>query len=173
MTCFHTWYDSPLGRLCLYSDGKHLVGVEFEQSRHPGPATRMTTEQRTDAAPFGIARRWLDAYFAGEGQRPADVPIRLLGTPFQQSVWQRIAAIPYGTTITYGALARAVGSAPRAVGGATGRNPLPLVVPCHRVVGADGSLTGFGGGMRRKVWLLEHEGCDMAHLSIPTRGTAL
>lgn len=172
MACFHTWYESPLGRLCLYSDGTSLMGVEFEQSRHPGPATRMKAERRDDATPFGATRRWLDAYFAGE-RPPSDIPIRLLGTPFQRRVWRCIASIPYGTTMTYGEVARVVGSAPRAVGRATGRNPLPLIVPCHRVVGAKGSLTGFGGGMRRKVWLLEHEGCDMARLSIPTRGTAL
>ena len=172
MRCFHTWYDSPLGRLCLYSDGTSLMGVEFEQSRHPGPATHMATERRADAMPFGIACRWLDAYFAGERPRPADIPMRLLGTPFQQRVWQRIASIPYGVTMTYGELARSVGSAPRAVGGATGRNPLPLIVPCHRVVGTNGNLTGFGGGMRRKVWLLEHEGCDMTRFSIPAQGTA-
>lgn len=173
MACFHTWYDSPLGRLCLYSDGASLIGVEFEQSRHPGPATRMATERRADAPPFGSTRRWLDAYFAGEQPRPADMPVRLLGTPFQRRVWRRIASIPYGTTVTYGEIARAVGSAPRAVGGATGRNPLPLVIPCHRVVGADGSLVGFGGGMRRKAWLLGHEGCTMTRLSVPARGPAL
>jgi methylated-DNA-[protein]-cysteine S-methyltransferase len=108
---------------------------------------------------LAAARAQLDAYFAGE-ITSFDLPLSPRGTPFQQRVWAALRDIPFGETTSYGELARRIGDpkAVRAVGAANGRNPLPLVVPCHRVIGADGSLVGFGGGMDRKRWLLQHEG---------------
>jgi len=112
----------------------------------------------TDDAWFKDVAAQLDAYFAGE-LSTFDLEMNLLGTPFQQRVWSQLCDIPYGETISYGELARRVGNAnaSRAVGLANGRNPIALIVPCHRVIGANGSLTGYGGGLERKTWLLEHE----------------
>lgn len=148
--------DSPIGTLTLTAEREVLTGVHMHEQRH-APVLSGTIE-RDDAAlaPF-VAR--LQAYFAGE-LTDFELPIELRGTEFQRRVWASLQEIPYGETISYGELARWVGKpkASRAVGLANGRNPIAIVVPCHRVIGADGSLTGYGGGLERKVWLLEHEG---------------
>lgn len=148
--------DSPIGRLTLTAEGDVLTGVHMHEQRH-APLLSPSIE-RDDAAlaPF-VAQ--LQAYFAGD-LTDFDVPIELYGTEFQRRVWAALREIPYGETISYGELARRVGNpkASRAVGLANGRNPVAIVVPCHRVIGANGSLTGYGGGLERKVWLLEHEG---------------
>lgn len=151
-----TSMDSPIGRLTLTVEGESLTGVHMHEQRH-APVLSSSIE-RDDAAlaPF-VAQ--LQAYFEGN-LTDFDLPIELHGTEFQRRVWAALQEIPYGETISYGELARWVGNpkASRAVGLANGRNPVAIVVPCHRVIGADGSLTGYGGGLERKVWLLEHEG---------------
>ena len=121
-----------------------------------------------------------DRYFAGEKPSPLELPLAPAGTPFQRAVWEQLEQIPYGATTTYGAiaqtLARAMGRpslSPQAVGSAVGRNPISIVIPCHRVVGADSSLTGYAGGLERKKWLLQHEGVDVSRFTLPKRGTAL
>jgi methylated-DNA-[protein]-cysteine S-methyltransferase len=144
--------DSPLGPLQLESDGKHLTAIRFPGKHAAG----------ADSSPDSVlqaARTQLDEYFAGSRQR-FDLPLAARGTPFQESVWQALAAIPWGEVRSYRDIACAIGKpkAVRAVGAANGRNPLPIVVPCHRVIGADGSLTGFGGGLPLKVQLLTLEG---------------
>ena len=106
---------------------------------------------------LAAARRWLDAYFAGERPDVAGLPLAPRGTAFQRRVWSALLAIPYGETRTYGELAAALGSSPRAVGSAVGKNPISVIVPCHRVLGADGSLTGYAGGLDRKRAILELE----------------
>jgi methylated-DNA-[protein]-cysteine S-methyltransferase len=150
-----TSMDSPIGPLTLAARDGLLVGVHMEDERHP--PTGMEQWHRDDAA-FGEVIPQLRAYFAGELQE-FDLPIELNGTPFQKRVWSALCEIPYACTISYGELARRVGNerASRAVGLANGRNPVAIVVPCHRVIGADGSLTGYGGGLERKSWLLTHE----------------
>jgi methylated-DNA-[protein]-cysteine S-methyltransferase len=145
---------SPVGRLLLAGDERALTRVHFQGGRHPFTPP---PEWRRSAAPFAQALRELEEYFAG-ARRTFSVPLAMQGTAYQRSVWQALLAIPYGETISYGELARALGSAPRAVGLANGANPLPIIVPCHRVIGADGSLTGFGGGLPVKRALLELEG---------------
>lgn len=154
-TVFHTRIDSPIGALLLTSDGEALTGVFMEEHRH-GP--RPDDGWRRDGAPFAAAREQLAAYFAGE-RTGFELPLAPSGTAFQRRVWEELRRIPFGETISYAELARRVGDprAVRAVGGANGRNPLSVVVPCHRVIGADGSLTGYGGGIERKRWLLGHE----------------
>ncbi|MDE2248604.1 MAG: methylated-DNA--[protein]-cysteine S-methyltransferase [Xanthomonadaceae bacterium] len=146
---------SPAGRLLLVADREGLREIRFEHERHPRalPAGRV----RASAA-LAFARSQLEEYFAGTRQR-FELPLHPLGTPFQLAVWQELGRIPYGATISYGELARRIGrpAAMRAVGAANGRNPLPIVLPCHRVIGADGSLTGFGGGLPLKQWLLALE----------------
>ena len=151
----HTIVDSPIGALTLVAEDGALVGLHMDRQRHaPDPLTHGAA----DPAVFGELTAQLDAYFAG-GLTEFDVPVRLHGTAFQRRVWERLRDIPYGETISYGELAARVGSpgAARAVGLANGRNPVAIVVPCHRVIGADGSLTGYGGGIDRKRWLLALE----------------
>jgi methylated-DNA-[protein]-cysteine S-methyltransferase len=148
---------SPVGRLRLASDGDALCLIEFEHPRHPHRQGGDWLE-REDAV-LHEARRQLHEYFEGE-RRGFDLPLAPRGTGFQQQVWLALREIPYGATISYAQLATRLGAptATRAVGAANGRNPLPIVVPCHRVIGADGSLTGFGGGLPTKRFLLELEG---------------
>jgi methylated-DNA-[protein]-cysteine S-methyltransferase len=148
-----TLYDSPVGPLTLVSDGAALVALEFDNVNRP-----VLQAPRGEDEVLAAARRQLDAYFAGR-LRSFDLPLAPKGTAFQQRVWKALTRIPYGATRSYGALASAIGApgASRAVGLANGRNPIAIVIPCHRVIGADGSLTGFGGGVERKRFLLELE----------------
>jgi methylated-DNA-[protein]-cysteine S-methyltransferase len=144
---------TPLGELTLVASLRGLRGILWEGQSSPGTEPAHGREDVLDAA-----ARQLEAYFAGELRR-FDLPLDLAGTEFQLAAWRALADIPYGTTISYGEQARRLGRprAVRAVGAANGRNPLPIVLPCHRLVGADGSLVGFGGGLARKRLLLEHE----------------
>ncbi len=152
-----SYVESPIGRLLLTSDGTALTGLYMETSRK----TRVTDGGVEDAsvAPLTEAARQLSEYFAG-ARRDFDLPLRLHGTEFQTRVWRELTEIPYGKTWSYGELAKRLDNpgASRAVGLANGRNPISILVPCHRVIGADGSLTGYGGGVERKRWLLAHEG---------------
>lgn len=150
-----TTIDSPIGPLTLTARDGVLTGVHMHNQRH-APVLPATCEH--DDAPFADAIEQLRAYFAGELTK-FDLTLQMDGTEFQRRVWAGLCEIPYGETMSYGELAAQVGSpgASRAVGLANGRNPIAIVVPCHRVIGADGSLTGYGGGLDRKVWLLEHE----------------
>lgn len=151
----HALVDSPLGPLLLVAAGSAVAGLYMEQHRHaPGASTH---GPRDDGA-LPALRGQLAAYFAGELEE-FDVAVDAPGTPFQQRVWAALQTIPYGQTRSYGELAAHLGqpTASRAVGLANGRNPVSIVVPCHRVVGSSGSLTGYGGGVDRKRWLLDHE----------------
>jgi methylated-DNA-[protein]-cysteine S-methyltransferase len=153
-----TWFDtlsSPIGDLLIAVRDDRLLHVGFAEERHPH--ARQGTWRR-DADRTARARQQLQEYFGGERQ-DFDLDLLPIGTDFQRQVWAELSRIPYAQTISYGELARRIGNAKamRAVGLANGRNPIPIVVPCHRVIGANGSLTGFGGGIERKRWLLEHE----------------
>ncbi|MPY33305.1 methylated-DNA--[protein]-cysteine S-methyltransferase [Streptomyces adustus] len=156
----HTVIDSPYGPLTLVADDGVLSGLYMTEQRHRPPEESFGTH---DATAFGEAEEQLEAYFSGE-LKQFTLELRLSGTPFQQTVWDQLRAIPYGETRTYGELADALGNpkASRAVGLANGKNPVGIIVPCHRVIGASGSLTGYGGGLDRKQRLLDFE-----------RGTAL
>ena len=151
----YAYFDSPVGRLLVAGDagGLRLISFPTERRTKDVPA-----DWRHDESRFADAFRQLDAYFAGRLTR-FDLPLRLAGTAFQNTVWTALRDIPFAETISYGALASRIGrpTASRAVGGANGANPLPIVVPCHRVIGADRSLTGFGGGLDIKRFLLAHE----------------
>jgi methylated-DNA-[protein]-cysteine S-methyltransferase len=144
----YTTYPSPVGDLLLFGDGAALTGLYLRGE----PSGRRADE------PFAAVCEQLDAYFAGELDR-FDVPLAPSGTEFQLRVWEELLRIPFGETISYGELAERIGNprTVRAVGLANGRNPISIIVPCHRVIGADGSLVGYGGGLERKRWLLEHE----------------
>lgn len=151
----HTVIDSPYGPLTLVSTDRVLAGLYMTGQRHRPPEE---TFGEPDAGPFDEAVEQLDAYFAGE-LREFTLPLDLAGTPFQRCVWAELQRIPYGETRTYGELAENLGKpgASRAVGLANGKNPVGIIVPCHRVIGASGSLTGYGGGLDRKQRLLAFE----------------
>jgi methylated-DNA-[protein]-cysteine S-methyltransferase len=151
----YTQTDSPIGELVLAGDGEALSVLHMLDGRHP---VRVGADWRRDDAAFIGARAQLDEYFGG-ARTTFDVPLALDGTPFQLRVWRALLEIPYGETTSYGELARRIESprAVRAVGLANGRNPIAVIVPCHRVIGADGTLTGYGGGLERKRLLLELE----------------
>jgi methylated-DNA-[protein]-cysteine S-methyltransferase len=144
--------ESPIGELLLAADETGLRHILFADGREPA---KPQPDWREDAAPFGETIRQLRAWFAGE-LREFDLPVAPEGSAFHQRVWRELLNIPYGETITYGELARRIGSpnASRAVGRANGANPIPIVIPCHRVIGSNGKLTGYGGGLPRKGFLL-------------------
>lgn len=149
--------ETPIGPLTLVADGGDLVGVYLEVHQHAPDVDRFG--ERVDDDPvLAEAARQLREYFAGD-RHDFDLSLRPQGTDFQQRVWRALLDIPYGRTWSYGELATHIGkpSASRAVGLANGRNPISVVIPCHRVIGADGSMTGYGGGIERKRWLLAHE----------------
>jgi methylated-DNA-[protein]-cysteine S-methyltransferase len=149
---YYSFIDSPLGELLVSSDGKFLTGLSMPNQKR---VSHPNSSWKESDAPFAAVRRQLDEYFAGD-RRQFDVPMKLNGTPFQQHVWEELVRIPYGTTITYGQLALRVGNpaASRAVGAANGRNPVAIIVPCHRVIGINGKLTGYASGIDNKEWLL-------------------
>jgi methylated-DNA-[protein]-cysteine S-methyltransferase len=154
----YTIVDSPIGKLTLTAERNALTAVRF--ARTDGTATLDAAWQRDDAHPvLAQARAQLEEYFAGKRTR-FELPLAPAGTAFQRAVWDALLGVPFGATSTYGALAAQVGrpKAARAVGGAVGDNPIAVVIPCHRIIGKDGSLTGFGGGLPRKTILLQFEG---------------
>jgi methylated-DNA-[protein]-cysteine S-methyltransferase len=151
--------ESPVGPLTLVAVDGALAGLYMDEQRHrPPPEVFGEPADDPQGLPFGEAARQLREYFDGE-RTAFDLPLALDGTEFQRRVWAQLRAIPYGQTVSYGQLADRLGqpSASRAVGLANGKNPVSIVVPCHRVVGTDGGLTGYGGGIERKRYLLDHE----------------
>ena len=160
-------YDSPLGGITLATDGEALTGLWFDGQKYF--AATLSPEHVEKALPvFEEAKRWLDVYFSG-GVPDFTPPLRMRTTAFRKSVWEILLSIPYGRTMTYGEIARRIaaqkgltGMSAQAVGGAVGHNPISLIVPCHRVVGANGNLTGYAGGVGKKKRLLAMEGVDMA-----------
>ena len=167
-------YASPLGGLLLAADEQGLIGLWFDGARHfAANLPEAREEKRTPI--LDETARWLDDYFSG-GQPDFTPPLHLIGSAFRLRVWARLLEIPYGQTTTYGALAKRLNAgrmSAQAVGGAVGHNPSSIIVPCHRVVGANGSLTGYAGGLDRKIRLLEIEKKDMTGLFRPTKGKAL
>ncbi len=171
-------YDSPVGKLTIASDGVAVCGLWLEGQKYHGGTVPEEMVRNDEAGGFAELYAWLDAYFAGKQPDPASVPLAPIGSEFRQAVWQKLLEIPYGELTTYGTIAQALkeerGKASAlAVGGAVGHNPISIIIPCHRVVGSDGSLTGYAGGLARKTWLLEHEGINMENLYAPKKGTAL
>lgn len=160
MKTYFTQIQSPIGELLLTSDGRALTRIYMQQQKH---ADASQPDWQRDDSLFADVRDQFDGYFAGQRQN-FELPMAPAGTEFQRSVWRALCEIPYGQTVSYGELAQRLGKpkASRAVGMANGRNPISIIVPCHRVIGADGSLTGYGGGIERKRWLLAHEGCPVA-----------
>ncbi len=154
-TISYTVHDSPLGPILLAGTSQGLQHITFDSEKHPKHAE---ANWQQSAKPFGKACKQLDEYFAGS-RKIFNLRLALVGTEFQQKVWQQLLEIPFGDTCSYGDIATRLNNpkACRAVGAANGANPLPIVVPCHRVIGANGKLTGFSGGLAIKDWLLAHE----------------
>ncbi len=171
-------YDSPLGGILLAADESGITGLWFDGQKYFArdlPAERV--EQNTPA--LAEAKRWLDIYFTG-GEPDFTPPLHPIGSGFRQAVWNILLQIPYGQTTTYGEIARQLAAkqglarmSAQAIGGAVGHNEISIIIPCHRVVGTNGSLTGYAGGIDRKVKLLELEHTDMSGFFVPKKGTAL
>ena len=177
-----TIYESPIGPLILACDeeGKNLVGLWSETQKYQATELLEAAIPTDEAPVFVLTKAWLDRYFAGEKPEITELPLTPIGGEFRQHVWALLQEIPYGGLTTYGEIAKEVAAkmgkekmSAQAVGGAVGHNPISIIIPCHRVVGANGSLTGYGGGMPMKIKLLEHEGVNLSELSVPTKGTAL
>ena len=158
-----SYYDSPLGSIILYSDGKYLTGLYFTNNKY---------EKENGCHILDETKRWLDIYFSAK-EVSFTPPYRLEGTAFQKEVWSYLEKIPYGTTITYGEIAKSIAKkrgikkmSARAVGNAIGNNPISIIVPCHRVIGSKGKLTGYGGGIDKKIFLLQTEGIDTSAFHI-------
>lgn len=173
-------YESPFGPRTLLSDGESLVGLGGAQTKYFPPLLRGGVTEKPELAIFAETKDWLGRYFAG--RKPAISSLRLApaGSVFRRAVWEVLCDIPYGQWTTYGQVAKTVAErlgktslSGQAVGGAVGHNPIGIIIPCHRVVGANGSLTGYGSGIAIKARLLEHEGLDMSNFFIPDKGTAL
>lgn len=166
------YYKSPLGGITMASDGTALTGLWFDGQKYFAAGLKEKTQPKSLPV-FKQAVAWLDTYFAG--QRPDFTPpLALSGTPFRRQVWQLLLAIPYGQTVTYGQIAQTVAHqnglaqmSAQAVGGAVGHNPISIIVPCHRVVGTGGSLTGYAGGIDKKIELLKLEGIDVSKFFAP------
>ena len=175
---FLTHYDSPLGGVLLAADESGLTGLWFEGQKYFAdnlPEERAERETET----LALAKRWLDIYFAGK-EPDFMPPLHPVGSPFRRAVWELLLEIPYGQTSTYGELSRRLAAkmgiahmSAQAVGGAVGHNGISIIIPCHRVVGTGGSLTGYAGGVDKKVKLLELERADMRGFFVPKKGTAL
>lgn len=177
---YMTVYQSPIGEITLASNGEALCGLWISGQKYFGDTVPKPMENSPHARPFPQTKLWLDRYFEGKRPRPNELPLAPLGSGFRQAVWRQLLEIPYGEVMTYGQIAKEVAAAlgerkpkPRAVGGAVAHNPISLIIPCHRAVGSNGSLTGFSSGVDCKARLLAFEGVDMSRLFVPRKGTAL
>ncbi|MBO5998374.1 MAG: methylated-DNA--[protein]-cysteine S-methyltransferase [Lachnospiraceae bacterium] len=170
-------YASPLGGLTLESDGQALTGLWFEGPEYAGPPAGGKEDNVLPV--FTETVRWLDIYFSGK-EPDFTPPLSMRTTPFRQAVWEIMLTIPYGQTMSYGEIARRIAErrgiprmAAQAVGGAVGHNAISIIIPCHRVIGADGDLTGYGGGLDKKIKLLELEKADISSMFLPKKSAAL
>jgi len=177
---YKTKHPSPVGMLTLASDSENLIGLWIEGQKYYGGTLSGLMTEKSDLPVFKAAINWLDRYFAGEKPAISELPLAPIGSDFRQSVWSILCEIPYGKTTTYGDIAKKMAAqmnkksmSSQAVGGAVGHNPISIIIPCHRVVGSNGSLTGYAGGIDKKMLLLALEGAPVADFTVPLKGTAL
>lgn len=177
---YYTNYKSPIGKIVLASDGENIVGLWNDGQKYFGAKIRDNMIEKSDLPVFMRTKKWLDKYFAGKNPDVAELALAPMGSDFQMHVWDILCEIPYGSVTTYGEISKKVAKrmgrknmSAQAVGGAIGHNPISIIIPCHRVVGTSGSLTGYAGGINKKIKLLEIEGVDLSKFSIPTCGTAI
>ena len=177
---YMTQCESPVGQITLASDGQNLVGLWLKGQKYFGDTVNEEMKTADDLDIFKATNNWLNRYFAGENPAISELALAPIGGTFRQEVWRLLCEIPYGEVTTYGEIARKVAEkllktnmSAQAVGGAVGHNPVSIVIPCHRVVGTNGSLTGYAGGVDKKIWLLTHEGVNVERFTVPTKGAAL
>lgn len=172
-------YASPVGLLTLAGNGEGIKGLWIEGQKYDRSGLKEEPEEGSGVPALRAARDWLDAYFAGERPEISRLSLSPEGSAFRRLVWELLCEIPYGELTTYGRLAACAAErlglarmSAQAVGGAVAHNPISIIIPCHRVVGTNGSLTGYAGGIQKKCFLLAHEGADMSGLFVPQKGTA-
>ena len=177
---YKTIYESSLGNILIVSDENNIIGLWFEGQKYFLANIKDDITQKDDLPILQSAKLWLDQYFAGQKPNIADLKLAPRGNDFRLTVWKILCEIPYGQLTTYGEIAKKVAivmnkesMSAQAVGGAVGHNPISIIIPCHRVVGSHGSLTGYAGGIDKKIKLLQLEGVDTKQLMIPKKGTAL
>jgi len=177
---FSYQHPSPIGTLMMASDSENIVGLWVEGQKYFGKTVNEPLVHDAHRSEFKDTAKWLDAYFYGENPPLTDVKLAPNGSEFQKCVWQELLNIPYGETTTYGEIGKKVAQimqkhriGGQAVGGAVGHNPVSIIIPCHRVVASSGSLTGYAGGLARKIQLLQLEGVNTGKFFVPKKGTAL
>ena len=177
---YSTQYSSPIGSILLVSDGENLVGLWNDNQKYYGAKIVNDMTVKSDLAVFTHTKKWLNSYFSNQKPMISELPLAPIGGEFRQLIWDILCQIPYGEITTYGEIAKKAAvklgqtsMSSQAVGGAVGHNPISIIIPCHRVVGKNGNLTGYAGGIEKKIKLLEHEGIEMSSLFVPTKGTAL
>ena len=177
---YKTDYNAPIGRMMIVSDDTRIVGVWLEGQKYFGGVIGEDLLRQDELPVLQEAKSWLDRYFAGDKPQISELPLAPRGNAFRQAVWRILCAIPYGEVVTYGDIAKEIARqqgvktmSAQAIGGAVGHNPISVIIPCHRVVGANGNLTGYAGGLEVKIKLLTHEGVDMEKFSRPIGRMAL
>lgn len=177
---YSTSYLSPLGKIIIAGNHSEISGLWFENQKYFLGSLSDEILTKDDLPVFQSVKKWLDEYFSGNNPDPSWIPLSPLGSDFRQTVWKILCRIPYGSVITYNEIAKIIADeqnipkmSAQAVGGAVGHNPISILIPCHRVVGSNGSLTGYAGGINRKIELLKLEGVDVSKFSLPKKGTAL
>lgn len=177
---YYSLYKSPVGQLTIASDGENIIGLWLEGQKYFGSTLFGERVLAKDMAVLNQAVNWLERYFAGKKPLPSELPLAPEGSEFRRAVWDVLCQIPYGEVITYGDIAKKIAAmkgvetmSAQAVGGAVEHNPISIIIPCHRVVGSNGNLTGYAGGIAVKQKLLKHEGLNMLEFYVPTKGTAL
>ena len=177
---YSTTHPSPVGTMTLACDGGNILGLWLDGQKYHGDTIFKEMAEKSDIPVFDAAKKWLDRYFAGKNPSIANLLLAPIGGEFRQGVWSILLEIPYGEVITYGDIATKMAKkmkkkqmSAQAVGGAVGHNPISIIIPCHRVIGSNGSLTGYASGIDKKIKLLQLEGVDMSQMFIPTKGTAL
>lgn len=173
---YATHYQSIIGDILLASDENNIIGLWIGEQKYIGTTMPKDITETADLPILQAGKQWLDDYFAGQKPKLSRLPFAPIGGGFKQQVWKILTEIPYGELTTYGNIAKEVAKrmgkermSAQAVGGAVGHNPISIIIPCHRVVGTNGSLTGYAGGIETKVKLLEHEGVDLTGLFVPKR----
>lgn len=168
---YKTNYQSPIGNILLASDGKSLVGLWIEKQKYFASSLNTEMVENSDLKVFQDTKNWLERYFSNKKPEITELPLAPAGSDFRKTVWEILCEIPYGKVTTYGEISKKIANqmkkstmSARAIGGAVGHNPISIIIPCHRVIGANGNLTGYAGGLDLKIKLLEHEGVDTKHI---------
>ena len=177
---YKTFYKSPVGEILIVSKDNQLIGLWLEGQKYYLANLKEEIKEKDDEEILVKVKNWLDKYFNGEKPKISELDLAPIGSNFAKNVWKQLCKIPYGELTTYGEIARKIAKkmnkntmSAQAVGGAVGHNPISIIIPCHRVVGTNGNLTGYAGGIDKKIMLLEHEKVDMTKLYIPKNSTAL